>query len=95
MSALRAASLIILLSADFFMPMRQLGSFFHIAMNGMAASDKIFTLLDLPEDAPDSGAAAGGALACRDLRFSYEEGREVLHGVIHGLSPRRVHGHRG
>lgn len=61
--------------------MRQLGSFFHIAMNGMAASDKIFTLLDLPEDAPGSGTAAGGTLACRDLRFSYEEGREVLHGV--------------
>ena len=72
---------VIFLSADFFLPMRQLGSFFHIAMNGMAASDKIFTLLDLPEDAPGSGTAAGGALACRDLRFSYEEGREVLHGV--------------
>ena len=43
---------VIFLSADFFLPMRQLGSFFHIAMNGMAASDKIFTLLDLPEDAP-------------------------------------------
>ena len=42
--------LIILLSADFFIPMRLLGSFFHIAMNGMAASDKIFRLLDLPED---------------------------------------------
>ena len=41
--------LIILLAADFFIPMRQLGSFFHIAMNGMAASDKIFRLLDLPE----------------------------------------------
>lgn len=39
----------ILLSADFFIPMRMLGSFFHIAMNGMAASDKIFSLLDLPE----------------------------------------------
>ena len=42
--------LIILLSADFFLPMRLLGSFFHIAMNGMAASDKIFRLLDLPEN---------------------------------------------
>ncbi|MDE7186946.1 MAG: cysteine ABC transporter ATP-binding protein, partial [Lachnospiraceae bacterium] len=41
--------LIILLAADFFIPMRQLGSFFHIAMNGMAASDKIFRLLDLTE----------------------------------------------
>ena len=41
--------MIILLGADFFLPMRILGSFFHIAMNGMAASDKIFRLLDLPE----------------------------------------------
>ena len=39
---LAGALLIILLAADFFIPMRQLGSFFHIAMNGMAASDKIF-----------------------------------------------------
>lgn len=46
---LSGALLIILLSADFFIPMRQLGSFFHIAMNGMAASDKIFRLLDLPD----------------------------------------------
>lgn len=41
--------LIILLSADFFIPMRQLGSFFHIAMNGMAASDKIFHFLDMKD----------------------------------------------
>lgn len=48
------ALLIILLSADFFIPMRQLGSFFHIAMNGMAASDKIFRLLDIykPSELP-------------------------------------------
>ena len=46
---LQGCLLIILLSADFFIPMRLLGSFFHIAMNGMAASDKIFHLLDLPE----------------------------------------------
>lgn len=41
--------LIILLSADFFIPVWQLGSFFHIVMNGMATSNKIFRLLDLPE----------------------------------------------
>ncbi len=39
---------IILLSADFFIPMRQLGSLFHVAMTGMAASDKMFALLDMP-----------------------------------------------
>ena len=45
---------IILLAADFFIPMRMLGSYFHIAMNGMAASDKIFKLLDLPETQQES-----------------------------------------
>lgn len=74
---------IILLSADFFIPMRQLGSFFHVAMNGMAASDKIFRLLDLPEPEERKGSIPAGncGILCRDLRFSYEEDREILHGV--------------
>ena len=62
---------ILLLAADFFLPMRQLGSFFHIAMNGMAATDKIFRLLDLPE--PQQGAApvpADCAIHCSGLRFA-------------------------
>ena len=46
--------MIMLLAADYFLPMRQLGSFFHIAMNGMAASDKIFRLLDAEEPAVGS-----------------------------------------
>lgn len=89
--------LIILLAADFFLPMRQLGSFFHIAMNGMAASDKIFKLLELPEPGNDNGknvqpengsdaaaakAACGdGDIVCRDLHYSYERDREILHGI--------------
>ena len=74
--------LIILLSADFFIPMRMLGSFFHIAMNGMAASDKIFRLLDLPETDEKTEKVEGDCtLVCSDLRFSYEEGREILHGL--------------
>src|SRR5699024_11030492 len=44
---LQGTLMIVLLAAEFFLPLRLLGSFFHIAMNGMAASDKIFTLLDL------------------------------------------------
>lgn len=48
---LSGALTIILLAAEFFLPMRRLGSYFHIAMNGMAASDKIFNLLDLEEPA--------------------------------------------
>ena len=74
--------LIILLSADFFIPMRMLGSFFHIAMNGMAAIDKIFRLLDLPETDEKTEKVEGDCtLVCSDLRFSYEEGREILHGL--------------
>lgn len=46
--------MIMLLAADYFLPMRQLGSFFHIAMNGMAASDKIFRLLNAEEPAVGS-----------------------------------------
>ncbi len=74
--------LIILLSADFFIPMRQLGSYFHVAMNGMAASDKIFRLLELPEPQQQSTPyPADGSIVCDNLHFSYEEDREVLHGV--------------
>ncbi len=74
---------IILLSADFFIPMRQLGSFFHVAMNGMAASDKIFRLIDLPEPEQKSGEISPEkcGITIKDLRYSYEENREVLHGI--------------
>ena len=78
---LAGALLIILLAADFFIPMRQLGSFFHIAMNGMAASDKIFRLLDLPEPEQSNVSCPDGGIVCHDLHFSYEPERETLHGV--------------
>ena len=74
--------LIILLAADFFLPMRMLGSFFHIAMNGMAASDKIFRLLDLPEpEQKTQTVPADCSIECKGLRFSYDADREILHGV--------------
>lgn len=74
--------LILLLSADFFIPMRLLGSFFHIAMNGMAASDKIFKLLDLKEEKQgDKEIKENGSISCKNVHFSYEEDREVLHGI--------------
>ena len=80
--SLAGCLLIILLAADFFIPMRQLGSFFHIAMNGMAASDKIFRLLDLPEaDEKSESVPEDCAIRCKDLHFSYEKNREILHGV--------------
>lgn len=78
---LAGALLIVLLAADFFIPMRQLGSFFHIAMNGMAASDKIFRMLDLSEPAHGGVSCPAGDIVCRGLRFSYEPEREILHGV--------------
>lgn len=73
--------LIILLAADFFLPMRQLGSFFHIAMNGMAASDKIFRLLDLPVPERKGLACPHGDIVCENLSYSYEPEREILHGI--------------
>ncbi len=80
--SLAGCLLILLLSADFFIPMRQLGSFFHIAMNGMAASDKIFRLLDLPEGAEKTEPCpAACSIACRGLRFAYTPEREILHGI--------------
>ncbi len=79
---LSGALLIILLAADFFLPMRQLGSYFHVAMNGMAASDKIFALLDLPEPEQKTRRVPEDcSISCRDLRFSYGGDREVLRGV--------------
>lgn len=79
---LAGSLLIILLAADFFIPMRQLGSFFHIAMNGMAASEKIFRLLDLPEaEAKNAQVPRDCSVVCRDLHFSYEKDREILRGV--------------
>ena len=74
---------IILLAADFFIPMRMLGSYFHIAMNGMAASEKMFRLLDLPE--PEAAGSeefpADGEIACKGLHFGYTSDREILHGI--------------
>ena len=80
--SLSGCLLIILLSADFFIPMRLLGSYFHIAMNGMAASDKIFRLLDLTEPENAEGQIDGDrSTVCRNLCFSYEKDREILHRV--------------
>ena len=73
----------ILLSADFFLPMRRLGSYFHIAMNGLAASDRIFTFLSLPEPPvkTESFPVQGGEIALKSVSFSYDGEREVLRHV--------------
>ncbi len=74
---------IVLLASEFFLPLRLLGSFFHIAMNGMAASDKIFRILDLPEPEAGTKTLAEGPLdiSLRNVHFSYEEEREILKGI--------------
>ena len=77
------AFLIIMLAADFFLPLRLLGSFFHVAMNGMAASDKLFKLLDTKED--EHGAEIpenlDGEIEIKDLPFSYDGEKTVLNDI--------------
>ncbi|MCR5584066.1 MAG: ABC transporter ATP-binding protein/permease [Lachnospiraceae bacterium] len=72
----------ILLSADFFLPMRRLGSYFHVAMNGMAASDKIFRFLSETEPAKKKEIFPRAYdIRMQNVSFSYTEDREVLHDV--------------
>lgn len=75
--------LIILLSADFFIPMRQLGSFFHVAMNGIAASEKIFKLIDLPEPKKNTKVIESNEyeIICKNLGFFYDADREILKDI--------------
>lgn len=70
--------LIVLLSADFFIPLRQLGSFFHVAMNGMTSTKRILALLDTPipahgmQEMPEFGASDNGVDVCfDDVSFRY------------------------
>ena len=74
---------IILLASEFFIPLRLLGSFFHIAMNGMAASDKIFAILDMeePEKGGEDIPSSAIDICMKDIHFSYEEDREILKGI--------------
>lgn len=77
--SLSACFFIIMVSAEFFLPLRLLGSFFHIAMNGNAAANKIFALLDLEE--PAKGTVASVTLDCiklQNITFGYEKERTVL-----------------
>lgn len=91
--AFTGALLIILLAVEFFLPMRRLGSFFHVAMNGMASSDRIFELLDIPEESSGEDIFPHGPAKIRvtDLKYIYSDEREKsteLHGrgAIRGMS---------
>ena len=79
--SLTAAIFMILLSADFFLPMRRLGSYFHVAMNGMAASAKIFRFLGEAESPEKKEAAPAGPIVLQNVGFSYDGQREVLQDV--------------
>lgn len=74
---------IIFLSAEFFLPLRALGSFFHTAMSGMAAADKMFALLDTPN--PLRGTRSVDShkvdIECRNVGYSYDGERTVLEAV--------------
>ncbi|SCI73947.1 Putative multidrug export ATP-binding/permease protein SAV1866 [uncultured Clostridium sp.] len=78
---------IILLSSEFFIPMRLLGSFFHVAMNGLAAADKIFDLLDTKVEYEkelsdkDKEKLENISISIKNVDFSYDNERKVLHNV--------------
>lgn len=79
-----AVLFVILVSVDFFLPLRQLGSYFHVAMNGMTSTKRIFALLDEPDRTYGDRQLPRGALdvTTRDLGFTYaESARPALHGV--------------
>lgn len=79
---LTAALTILLLAADFFLPLRLLGSYFHIAMNGAASAEKIFRLL--AADEPADGTQEAGedtTLKLDHVTFGYENDRTILHDV--------------
>ena len=75
---------IMLVSAEFFLPLRKLGSFFHIAMNGNAAADKIFKLLDSSQPREGSGTfpeSADTSIMFSRVSFQYQEDKEVLKDI--------------
>ena len=83
---------IILLSSEFFIPLRLLGSYFHIAMNGMAASDRMFGILDAKERKKEIASEDVSNLnkievEIRDLHFSYDGEREVLKNINMEIKP--------
>lgn len=71
---------IILISAEFFIPMRQLGSYFHIAMNGMAASNKLFGILEMKTEEKQEVDLKDCSISASNLCFGYAD-KEVLHAI--------------
>ena len=90
--ALGGCLMIVLLAAEFFIPLRLLGSFFHVAMNGMAASDKIFALLDLPEENERPAVLSGASVAVEfsDVSFAYSPERNILKDISLSCKPKSL-----
>lgn len=76
-----AALFLVLVAAEFFLPLRAFGSAFHVAMNGVSAGRMMLTLLEEPEPAWGGEQPGGGRLELKNVHFSYAPGRETLHGV--------------
>ena len=74
------AIVIILLAAEFFIPLRLLGSFFHIAMNGMSASKKIFKIIDIEDKKQNIETISNGDISIKNMSFSYEN-RKILSDI--------------
>lgn len=83
------AIIFVLLVADFFLPLRQLGSFFHVAMNGLAATDRMFAILDLPAEEDGSAALPKTPfpIAFEQVSFAYDERQPVLRDFSLTLNP--------
>ena len=80
--SLTATLTIVLLAADFFLPLRLLGSYFHIAMNGAASAEKIFKLLAAEEPADgEQIVPEQAALQLEHVTFGYEKDRTILQDV--------------
>lgn len=76
-----AAFSIIMLSSEFFIPLRLLGSFFHTAMNGISASEKIFDILDLDEYEEKNGKFKTGNIVISNVSFAYDSERNILDNI--------------
>lgn len=73
----------LLLTSEFFIPLRLLGSFFHVAMNGMAAAKNIFALIDIPskDEVTTTEPFKNGDIQISNVNFSYDEDRQILKDI--------------
>lgn len=81
--SISAAVIVLVLSSEFFVPLRILGSYFHAAMNGVAAADRIFELLNARIDRPAavSSAPLSSEIIFKNVSFSYDSQRPILRDI--------------